>query len=142
MTEPGDEPRDRRAPEAEDGQELEASEVVEGIPDEVKDELVKRVVRTEASFYRAPVPPPDTLQGYENVVKGSAKQILGQARDQTDHRMRLENKAVDAGIENSKRGQWFGFIIAMAVVGVGALAVFTGAGLIGLGLILPGLAAL
>jgi uncharacterized membrane protein len=142
VTEPGDEPRERRAPEGDDGQELEASEVLEGIPEEVKDEIVKRVVRTEASFYRAPVPPPGTLQGYEDVVKGSAKQILDQARDQTDHRMRLESKALDASIENGKRGQWFGFSIAMAVVGVGALAVFTGAGLIGLGLILPGLAAL
>ncbi len=142
MTEPGDEPRDQRAPESNDGQELEASEVLEGIPEEVNDEIVKRTFRAEASFYRAPVPPPGTLQGYEDVVKGSAKQILDQARDQTDHRMRLESKALDASIENSKRGQWFGFIIAIAVVGVGALAVFTGAGLISLGLILPGLAGL
>jgi len=75
-------------------------------------------------------------------VKGSAKQILDQARDQTDHRMQLERMAVEAGINNSKRGQWFGFIIAIAVIGAGALAVLTGAGSVGLGLILPGLAAL
>lgn len=142
MTESGDESRDQRAPEAEDERDLEVSEVAEGIPEEVKNEIVKRVVRTEASYYRAPVPPPSTLQGYENVVKGSAKQILDQASEQTAHRIRLESKALDASIGNSKRGQWFGFVIALAVVGVGALAVFTGAGLIGLGLILPGLAAL
>ena len=142
MTESGDEPRDQRTPEANDGHELETSEVLEGIPEEVRAEIVRRVVRTEASFYRAPVPPPDMLQGYENIVPGSAKQILDQASEQTTHRMRLEDKAVDAGIDNSKRGQWFGFVIAMAVVGVGALAVFTGAGLIGVGLILPGLAGL
>ncbi len=142
MTEPEDRSPDHRLPEAEDGQELEPSEVLEGIPEDVKEEIVKRVVRTEASFYRAPVPPPETLQGYEQIVPDSAKQIMDQAREQTAHRMRLEEKAVDAGIDNSKRGQWFGFIIAMAVVGVGALAVFTGAGLIGLGLILPGLAGL
>ena len=138
MTEPGD----RHPHDAEDGQDLEQSEVVEGIPEEVKDEIVKRVVRTEASFYRAPVPPPQTLEGYERIVEGAAKQILDQARDQTNHRMGLENRALDASIANSKRGQWFGFIIALAVVGVGAGAVLTGAGAIGLGLILPGLAAL
>lgn len=142
MTEPEDRPPDRRPSETEDGQELEPSEVLEGMPEDVKEEIVKQVVRTEASFYRAPVPPPETLQGYEHIVSGSAKQIMNQAREQTAHRMRLEEKVVDAGIDNSKRGQWFGFIIAMAVVGVGALAVVTGAGLIGLGLILPGLAGL
>ena len=142
MTEPDDESRDQRSPEAEDAQDLDVSEVAEGIPEEVKNEIVERVVRTEASYYRGPVPPPSTLQGYEDVVKGSAKQILDQASEQTAHRIRLESKALDASIGNSKRGQWFGFIIALAVVGVGALAVFTGAGFIGLGLILPGLAAL
>ena len=141
MTEPGEDQRHRHDPE--DGQDLEhAEEVVEGIPEEVKDEIVKRVVRTEASFYRAPVPPPSTLQGYEDIVKGSAKQILDQSRDQTDHRMGLENRALDASISNAKRGQVFGFVIALAVIGVGAIAIFTGAGAVGLGLILPGLAAL
>ncbi len=139
MTERGDEPHHSAA---EESQDLEISEVVEGLPEEAKNEIVKRTFRAEASYYRAPVPSPSMLQGYEDVVPGSAKQIMDQANEQSSHRMRLEEMTVRAGVENSRRGQWFGFFIALAVIATGAVAVLTGAGVIGLALILPGLASL
>ncbi len=96
----------------------------------------------EAYSYRAPVPPPPMLQGYEDVVHGSAKQIMDDAHGQTVHRQGLENRQLDAAIANSKRGQWFGLIIAVLVVAVGALLILLDKSAQGLVLILPGLAAL
>jgi uncharacterized membrane protein len=146
VTEPSDETRDQPDSEADEDSVTAELEKFETLPDQAKNDLAQRIalrmVRMERRYHRGPLPDPKTLQGYEDVVPGSAKQIINQANAQTDHRMRLERMAIEANLGNSKRGQWFGFIIAMAVVGVGALAVFTGAGLIGLGLILPGLAAL
>lgn len=67
---------------------------------------------------------------------------MDDAHGQTVHRQGLENRQLDAAIANSKRGQWFGLIIAVLVVAVGALLILLDKSAQGLVLILPGLAAL
>lgn len=127
-----------------DEDQPEITEIVEALPEEAKDELARRIVemRMEAYSYRAPVPPPPMLRGYEDVVLGSAKQIMDDAHGQTVHRQGLESKQLDAAIANSKRGQWFGLIIAVLVISVGTLLILLDKSAQGLALILPGLAAL
>lgn len=82
MTEHGDEARE--ASEGRSGEETEAphSETIEELPREVKDKLTQHIIRAEAYSYEAPVPPPSMLRGYEDVVPGSARQILDDAHGQ------------------------------------------------------------
>ena len=75
-------------------------------------------------------------------MPGSAKQIMDDAHGQTTHRQGLENRYLDATVANSRRGQWFAFIIAMTVVVGGILLIAIGAGAVGLAVLLPGLAIL
>ena len=118
--------------------EPEIAEIIGALPEEEKEELVRRVagMRMEAYSYQAPVPPPPMLQGYEDVVPGSAKQIMDDAHGQTVHRQGLENRQLDAAIANSRRGQWFGLTIAVLVIAVGTLLILLDKSVQGLALIL------
>jgi uncharacterized membrane protein len=81
---------------------------------------------TEAAreFYAAafsvstPIAPPAWMREYNEIVPGSAKQMMDDLHAQSEHRRRMEEKEIDAAIGNSKRGQWMGYSVAMiAVVG-------------------------
>lgn len=84
---------------------------------------------TEAvrEFYAAaysvhtPIPPPGWIREYNEIVPGSAKQMIEDMHAQSEHRRRMEEIEVNAAVDNSKRGQWMGFSITMVVV-VGGLA--------------------
>jgi uncharacterized membrane protein len=74
--------------------------------------------------FRGPVPHPDTLRQYEEIVPGSAKSIIDSFITEGDHRRAREVREVAmceewarADISLQKRGQILGFIIA--VIGVG-----------------------
>jgi uncharacterized membrane protein len=74
--------------------------------------------------FRGPVPHPDILRQYEEIVPGSAKSIIDSFITEGNHRRAREAREVtmceewaraDIGLQN--RGQIFGFILA--VIGVG-----------------------
>lgn len=64
-------------------------------------------------FYSAPLPPPDDLRAYNDAVPNGAERILTMAENQSAHRIEIESKAISAQIEDSKRGQIFGLIVAI-----------------------------
>lgn len=78
------------------------------------------------STYSGPTPPVELLHGYENLVPGSAKQILDQFVKQSDHRMGLEKKVVSSDIVRSWAGLASGLIVALAFVACGTWLAFQG----------------
>ena len=69
-----------------------------------------------AESYSGPIPRPEDFAGYEKVLPGAADRILAMAEKQSEHRQSLEKAAVYSGVENSKRGQRFAFIIALVII--------------------------
>jgi uncharacterized membrane protein len=92
--------------------------------------VVRRVFAME--MYAGPIPHPAILGQLEGVIPGSAQQILDDAHDQSQHRRDMEKIQIEAAISDGRRGQWFGFIIAMTVV-VGSITLIAlGQSIIGL----------
>ena len=92
--------------------------------------------------YSGPIPHPRILRQIDDIVPGAAKRILDDAHGQTAHRQEMERKYLNAGIENGRRGQWFGFVVAMTVV-LGSMGLIAlGYSVWGFSLALFGLAAL
>lgn len=121
-------------------QDVQEGEVVEGGGEEEAGELI---FSARSFGYKGPVPPPVWMEHYENIVPGSAKQMMDDAHEQSAHRRRMEEKEVDASIDNAKRGQWMGYSIGMTGVVGGLGLAFLGISLgAGVGLTLVGLAAL
>ncbi len=60
-----------------------------------------------------PLPDPDTLQRYNNIIQNGAERIMCMAEDQSSHRRSIESKVIDSREEQNKRGQTFAFILAL-----------------------------
>ncbi len=70
--------------------------------------------------WTGPLPRPDDLRGYDEVVPGSAQDIVTAFKEQGEHRRKQENRVVLHREIRSYIGQTMGFIIAIAFLLVSA----------------------
>lgn len=71
------------------------------------------VVRQTTTNFSGPLPHPQILEHYNAILPGAAERILKMAEDQSEHRRKLESEVIFSGINNSKKGLLFGFIIGI-----------------------------
>ncbi len=79
-----------------------------------------------ATSYHGPIAPPEVLQGYENLVPGSAARFFDLFESQARHRMEMESRALSNDNHRSWAGLLFGFIVALSAIISGAVAVVLG----------------
>ena len=90
------------------------------------------VLVTEISqSFSGPLPHPDVLRKFNEIVPGAAERIIKMAEDQSTHRKELEKKVIDSDIARSKLGQILGFIIAITGLGVSVIVAVYGSALAG-----------
>lgn len=77
-----------------------------------------RVVR-KASIYSGPLPAPETLAAYEQILPGAADRVIAMAERQSAHRQQLETMQVESASKIWLRGQVFGFILLGSLFGLG-----------------------
>jgi uncharacterized membrane protein len=75
------------------------------------------IQRTEA--FSGPLPHPDHLERYGQIVNNGAERIFKMAESQMEHRMSMEKSLVQSDIHRSDRGLLYGFIIALVVTAGG-----------------------
>ncbi|MFT5891936.1 MAG: putative membrane protein [Dokdonia sp.] len=80
--------------------------------EEIKDAFILSITSITRSF-SGPIPPPDVLNDYNQVIPDAAERILQMAEKQSEHRMFLEKTVIPEQVSQSKRGQIFGFIAAI-----------------------------
>lgn len=85
-------------------------------------------------LHQGPLPHPDILAGYENILPGAADRIITLAESEATHRREIEKKAVEAEIaglrdeaKDTSRGQFCGLIIGLAAIFSGAYSATHGA---------------
>lgn len=94
------------------------------IPDEASRTVSESDIRKQmevsiSQMYMGRIPPASEFAKYEEVLPGSADRILKMAEKQSEHRRAMEDRTLAEGIKASRRGQIFGFILALVVVLVG-----------------------
>jgi uncharacterized membrane protein len=112
---------------------------------EQKSEAKADIVRVAAhisSVFSGPLPPPEILQKYNEVLPGSAERILRMAESQHHHRQQLEKKVVESNTFSQVAGMVLGFVIAMTAIGGGIWLTSMGKSGAGLTSIIAALAAL
>ena len=89
------------------------------LPPELLERLPKNVreVVLRAASFRGPLPPSEMFREYEDVVPGSGDRIIKIAENQQAHRIQWEETALVGESRSVARGQWFGFIVALACIG-------------------------
>lgn len=98
----------------------ELNEAIKGLRPEQR-KVVIQAIRQES--FSGPIPHPELLQKYDEVKPGFAERIVSMAERQLDHRINCEDKMVDGSVDESKRGQNYGLIVALLFL---AAAVFLG----------------
>jgi uncharacterized membrane protein len=89
--------------------------------DPAEAEALEAIVVAAAQF-SGPLPPPDILRAYGEVVDGGADRIVSQWERETQHRHDLEDRMADAYIAGMTRAQWMAFAVIL-VIGAGGLVV-------------------
>lgn len=97
-----------------------------------------KLVHQEA--YQGPLPHPDLLVKYEEIIPGSAERILSMAEKEQQHRHQLENEVIKKEIAQKGRGLYFGFTLALLIIVVGAYLLVIDKSLQGFSLILGSIA--
>ena len=70
--------------------------------------------------WAGPLPPPNILRGYEEIVPGAAERIINLLEKQSTHRMGLEDFTVKADASRANRGLFAGVAVTLSF-GVGAV---------------------
>jgi len=78
------------------------------------------------SHWQGPLPPPETLEKYDQIVPGMSERLLDLFEKQAKHRMQLEKDVVHSNIVNTKKGQWFAFILSILIVITAACCAYIG----------------
>ena len=86
------------------------------LTDDQKEEYIASFVSVSRSF-SGPIPSPEVLSQYNQAVENGAERVLKMAEKQSDHRMELEKYAIKRQIQQSGRGQYFGFALALLCIG-------------------------
>ena len=73
--------------------------------------------------FSGPLPPPQVLGMYDNIIPGLAERLVEAFETQQRHRQSLENKVVESGINRAWYGLWCALTVSIAGIGVAALAV-------------------
>lgn len=64
--------------------------------------------------FSGPLPPPEILQQYDQVISGAAERILAMAEKDAKHQQEIENSAIQFASREVKRGQMCGLTIGIS----------------------------
>lgn len=78
------------------------------------------------SSFKGPLPLPSIMAGYDRVVPGAAERILRMAEESVTFQQKIAMAALSALSSDTRRGQWFAFLIATLALITGGVAVLVG----------------
>jgi len=73
-------------------------------------------MEAHAVAFSGPLPPPEVLARYNEVLPGAAERIIVMAENQSAHRRGLESKVVGGNVFAQNVGMFLGFVVAMTSV--------------------------
>src|SRR3989344_3906565 len=96
-----------------------------------KNSVSGEVIVHQSQSFSGPLPPPEALARYEQVVRGAAERIIAMAEKQAMHRQDLEAKVIRSDISNSRLGLWFGLTIGVVGIVSGTFLAYNGHAVVG-----------
>lgn len=98
--------------------------VIETLPKD-KQEIILAGI-TKITTFSGPIPPPELLRGYEEILPGAADRIISMTEKQLDHRTNMESMIVNRTLTQKNTGMILGFLIVLCILGIVVLLIFKG----------------
>lgn len=93
---------------------VDLNKVLESLPQNQREELTGAfLAMQEQKSFSGPLPAPEDFMAYKDVLPSAPERILAMAEQQLAHRIKMESKIVDAGILESRIGQFLGAILCV-----------------------------
>lgn len=92
-------------------------ESLELLSPEERSTVVSRISVLQESF-SGPMPHPNILKGYEEVLPGAAERILQMAENEQQHRHKQEDRICKGSVSQVKRGQWIALFVVVMLTAV------------------------
>jgi uncharacterized membrane protein len=70
-----------------------------------------------------PIPPPDMVADYEEILPGAARYFFGGFERQATHRQSMEMAVLQANVSNEKVGMWLAFALAVLMIVCGTFLI-------------------
>ena len=102
---------------------------------------IKKQSMTRTRF-RGPLPHPEILKGYEDVLPGSAERIICMTEKQQAHRIQIESSVVEENCRSQRRGLHYGFTISLLVILGGFFLIYEGKDISGAAVVITAVASL
>ena len=82
--------------------------------------------RFQGEYFSGPIPPPNLLARYNEVVPNGAERIMAMAERQSSHREGLEKQVLAGNLDSQKQGNNRAFILSLVIVLGGIYLMATG----------------
>ncbi|MBE6262443.1 MAG: DUF2335 domain-containing protein [Prevotella sp.] len=92
---------------------VDLNKVLESLPQNERNKVSGAFLAMQQKAFSGPLPAPEDFMAYKEVLPDAPERILAMAEQQLSHRINMESKIVDAGINESKRGQNLGAFLAI-----------------------------
>lgn len=102
------------------------NDFIERLPKDMRGEAATIFMAMEQKSFQGPLPPPEDLQGYEDVVPNAANRIITMAEENSKHRREMEKTIIEGNLNLSKRGQWIGLFLAIFFSAIAMILAFNG----------------
>ncbi len=124
-------------------EDSEVGEIVDRI-EQMPPESQKLVFKAVKSSFSGPLPHPEIMKGYEEVVPGAAQRILDMTEKRMDHRMNLETRDMDLAHKNldkefnlAKTSLIFGGIMGLILIIACIILVYQDKTIAGFSMLIP-----
>lgn len=97
-------------------QPVDINEFIKSLPhdkQEIASQLIFAMEESIETSYKGPIPPPDYLKGYKDVLPNAPERIFTMVEEQQKHRIAMEKMIMERNLGLSDRGQILGFIIVV-----------------------------
>ena len=90
------------------------NKVLQTIEPEKRKVIMGAMYAIEERFsFSGPLPAPEDLKAYKDVMIDAPERIMAMAEIQVEHRIKMEKCIVESGIKQSKQGQLIGGLLAL-----------------------------
>jgi uncharacterized membrane protein len=111
----------------------ELDEVVEALPTQQQQRQLVSVIRSVSKLHTGPLPDPETLAAYQNLIPDGANRLMAIHESQMAHRQTVELMVANAQVDmmkssaaNTARGQWMAYSIVFVFLAASVLFAFNG----------------
>ncbi len=112
-------------------------------PSEVEPPVQTQATRLQIkAAFSGPLPPPEIMKAYNDIIPDGAERILAMAESQASHRQELEKVVVKANSWHQVWGIVAAFAVTIIVIGAGTFLIYNDKGASGLTMVITNLVSL